>query len=87
MPQRQPDLSIFKADEIRIVDEVMADLADMNGADVSRLSHQEWGWRLTNLYDESPERTAWRAPEPLTESQIVEGQEVWREFVGTGAAS
>ena len=79
--QRPPDLSNFTEAEISIVREVMTFLAPLNAAEVTLLSHQEWGWKLTDEGDEIPYRTAWLSAEPLTEEQIRDGQRLWRETV------
>lgn len=76
----EPDQGLFSAAEIRIVQDVIRDLRNMNAADVTRMSHREWGWRLTAPLEEIPERTAWLSPEPLTEAQVETGRRIWDEF-------
>ncbi len=39
--------SVFDAEELRTIDSVLFDLGGMNGREVSDLSHEEAGWRLT----------------------------------------
>lgn len=48
VPTRVADLSVFDTDELRTIDCVFSDLAGMNGREVSDLSHEEAGWRLTD---------------------------------------
>lgn len=79
--KRKPDTRRFTDDEIRIARDVIRDLRDMNAADVSRLSHREWGWRLTSQLEEIPERTAWLSAEPLNSSQVEGGQRLWSEWL------
>lgn len=79
--KRDPDISMFTGAEMRIVDEVIRDLRDMNAVDVSRLSHREWGWRLTSPGEDIPERTAWLSPEPLTVAQVEAGRQLWSEWL------
>lgn len=79
--KRKPDPTMFTKDELRVVHDVVRDLRDMNAADVTRLSHREWGWRLTSLGEEIPERTAWLSAEPLTVAQIEAGQRLWAEWL------
>jgi hypothetical protein len=77
-----PDLTVFSEAELRIVREVMDYLADFNGSEVTQLSHQEWGWKLTRDYEMIPYRAAWLSPEPLTEDQIEYGKQLWSEISG-----
>ena len=76
VPLREPDTSVFHDREIDIIDEVIQDLWGMNGAQVSDLSHQEIGWKVTEEYDTIPFRTAWISAQPLTPEQIAKGKEV-----------
>ncbi len=46
---REPDLSHFSAEEIDMVDRVMAKLRDHTATDVSELSHQMLGWELAKF--------------------------------------
>jgi hypothetical protein len=74
--RRLPNLSIFSRDEIRIVDEVLAELMPMNGREVSRLSHEEIGWMTTEDRESIPYSSAWLSPEPLTAEQVELGRAV-----------
>lgn len=72
-PLRSPDLSLFRADEIAIVDSVIYELRTLNASEVSALSHLEVGWQIARdgevipyhsayLSDRSPtarERAVW----------------------------
>lgn len=73
---REPDLSMFHQDELDIIDEVIDYLWDLNGSEVSELSHREMGWKVTEEYDTIPLRTAWISAQPLTPKQISKGKEV-----------
>lgn len=77
---RPPDLAGFDEAELRIVREVMDYLEDMNATEVSELSHKEWGWRLTKEGEDIPYRTGWLSAEPLTQEQILYGQQLWEEI-------
>lgn len=46
VPQRAPRTSLFSAEELELVDEVIDTLRALNGAQVSDLSHREAGWQL-----------------------------------------
>ncbi len=73
---REPDLTVFCQDELDIIDEVIEDLRDMNGSEVSELSHQEIGWQVTKESETIPFRTAWISAQPLSPEQIDLGKEV-----------
>lgn len=44
LPLREPDLSILKASEIKIIDEVLEKLSDMNASQISDYSHNDVPW-------------------------------------------
>lgn len=79
---RVPNLVDFTPEELEIVDAVVAMLGGMNARDVSDLSHQEWGWRLTDEGETIDYRSAWFSPEPLTQEQIERGKQI----ASTGAS-
>jgi transcriptional regulator with XRE-family HTH domain len=47
LPHRDPDLSIFKANEIQIIDDVLQKLSGMNATTISQYSHQDIPWMVT----------------------------------------
>jgi len=44
LPLREPDLSKFKANEIKLIDEVLEKLSDMNASQISEYSHKDVPW-------------------------------------------
>ena len=58
VPMREADLSVFSDEELATVNEVLAELDAMTAAQVSELSHQEPGWRLTEVGETIPFSTA-----------------------------
>jgi hypothetical protein len=54
---RDPDLSVFTAEEIAIVDEIVERFKDRGGGDLSDLSHEFAGWRLAEPGEEIPYET------------------------------
>ena len=44
LPLKEPDLSILKATEIKIIDEVLEKLSDMNASQISDYSHNDVPW-------------------------------------------
>lgn len=51
LPHREPDLSVFNANEIKLIDDVLQKLSHMNASTISEYSHQDIPWIVT------PERT------------------------------
>ena len=58
VPRRAADLSAFTKEELASVDDVFEQLGGMTGTQVSELSHQEPGWRLTEVGETIPFATA-----------------------------
>lgn len=58
LPRRAADLSAFTEEELASIDDVLEQLEGMTGTQVSELSHQEPGWRLTELGETIPFATA-----------------------------
>ncbi len=54
VPKREADTSVFTADELATINDVLDDLDGMNAREVSDLSHEEAGWRLTSEGDTIP---------------------------------
>jgi hypothetical protein len=63
--KREPDLSVFEADELDSVDLVLEDLAHLTATQVSALSHAEPGWLLVDDGDVIPYEAALIAPEQV----------------------
>lgn len=47
LPHRKPDLSVFNANEIKMIDDVLQKLSDMNASTISEYSHQDIPWMVT----------------------------------------
>ncbi len=58
LPRRAADLGGFTEEELASVDDVLEQLGGMSGTQVSELSHQEPGWRLTEIGETIPFATA-----------------------------
>ena len=58
IPSRAADLNVFTDEEIQTIEDVLDQLAGMTGTQVSDLSHQEPGWRLTEVNETIPYATA-----------------------------
>lgn len=58
VPTRKANLDVFTKDELESIEDVLIQLAGMTGTQVSELSHQEPGWRLTEVGESIPFSTA-----------------------------
>ena len=58
VPKRAADLTWFTAEEKQTIEDVLDQLEGMTGTQVSELSHQEPGWRLTEIGETIPFSTA-----------------------------
>jgi hypothetical protein len=76
---RRPDLSVFTADQISIVDHVISGLSQVDANGVSELSHRMIGWKVAKMGETIPYETVFLSDEPLTPEDIQRGLEVARE--------
>ena len=58
VPTREANLAVFTNEELQTIEDVLTQLAGMTGTQVSELSHQEPGWRLTEVGETIPFSTA-----------------------------
>jgi hypothetical protein len=75
---RQPDLSVFTAAQISLVDRIIEELWNLDAEAVSDLSHRMMGWRLADLGETIPYETVFISSEPLTETDVQRGRELRR---------
>ena len=47
LPHQEPDLSVFNANEIKVIDDVLQKLSGMNASTISEYSHQDVPWIVT----------------------------------------
>lgn len=74
----KPVDALLSRDERRIVDEVISEFWHMDARQISKYSHSEYGWRLTDEGETIPYSSAFFSPDPLTQEQIERGQELAR---------
>ncbi|MDH4220196.1 MAG: DUF4065 domain-containing protein [Candidatus Aminicenantes bacterium] len=75
LPLREPDLSTLKANEIKMIDEVLEKLSDMNASQISEYSHNDVPWLTTDDgdiidYESVFYRTAYYSVRPYNEEDI-----------------
>ena len=80
VPQRPADRSAFTPRELEIIDSVIAEFWPFNGRQISKYSHDEWGWKVTEDFEDMPYYLAWVSSGPLTIDQIEEGHEIAKAY-------
>jgi hypothetical protein len=73
---RAADLSVFSAEEISVVDEVLPELWNVNATETSELSHRFIGWRLARERETIPYSTVYLSTRELTPEEIDHGIEL-----------
>jgi hypothetical protein len=81
---RPPDLSAFTGDEIALVDQLIEKHWEDDAESISRYSHNYVGWKMTQMGQSIPYGSIFLSDEPLTEAEIVRGQELAARY-GWGA--
>jgi hypothetical protein len=76
---RSPDLSVFTAEEIALVDEVIEALAGAGAQAVSDLSHRLVGWKVVQEGESIPYNTIFLSDEPLTDPEVARGKDLARQ--------
>lgn len=77
------DLSLFSPEEREIVHQIVRRYWFLSGTDLSILSHNEWGYLLTDMGDDIPPRMSWLSPEELSPEQVEYGQTLWKTLHGS----
>lgn len=49
---REPDLSVFSAEEVDLIHRVVRELWELNATEVSDLSHRFVGWQVASMGEE-----------------------------------
>lgn len=80
VPLRRPDLSLFRAEEIALVDEVIAKLWNKNGMEVSELSHLEVGWQITDMQEQIPYSTVFVSDEMPSPQVVARAREIATQY-------
>ena len=78
-PLKDADLSLFEEREVQIIDEVIDQLREYNGSELSAFSHAEWGWRLMDNYEVIPYELSFLSPEPAPIEAIEYGIRLAKE--------
>jgi len=76
---RDPDLSLFRADEIDLVNKVIEKLKDMTAEEVSDLSHKRI-WRIAGLKETIPYEAFFVSDRDADDADIQRAQELIAEY-------
>lgn len=77
VPRREPDLSLFTAEEIALVDSVIESCRGATAADLSAATHGYRGWLMAlHLKDTIPYEAVFLSDEPPTAYEIQHAQEL-----------
>lgn len=76
--KRPANMSIFSAEEKRLVDNVIRALRNLSAVDASELSHREMGWQLAYDREVIPYDTVFLAGATLTATDIHSGELFWK---------
>jgi len=74
-----PNLSLFSAEEIATVDEVIDNLEEFTASDTSRFSHDWGGWKYADDRDLIPYESVFISNKPITRRDRARGREVARQ--------
>ncbi len=77
---RNANLHDFTGDEIALVDELIETHWDDDADSISNSSHNYVGWKMTKDGDSIPYGSIFLSDEPLTQAEIVRGQELAAQY-------
>jgi hypothetical protein len=78
--KRRPDLSVFTAAEIALVDSVIDSLRKFDASGVSALSHLERSWQIVGDREEIPYEYTFLSSEPMTPTDVARARAVAAEL-------
>ncbi len=77
---REPKLELFSGKEISLVDKVIEVLWGLDADEATEFSHRFVGWKMTKGGENIPYGSIFISDEPLSEAEILRGQEFAKEF-------
>ncbi len=78
VPKRDVDDTIFTEGELDLIDEVINGISDLNGTEISDMSHQLLCWKIPKYKEEIPEHTFLLSEREPTEKEINWGLKMAR---------
>lgn len=76
VPTQNPNLDLFSAAEIKLVDEVIAFLRNMTASEVSEFSHRMIGWKAAEDKEDIPYSTVFLVKTEISESDLEVATEI-----------
>lgn len=73
---RRPNLKLFSAEEIAVVDRVIASYREMRAERTSDYSHDMVGWLVADMGDDIPYDTVFFANPPLSREEVYRAREL-----------
>ena len=88
VPRRAPDLSMFTAEEIALVDDIVDALRHASGGELSEFTHAMLGWRVARHKEVIPYSTVFLSEATASEEDIARANELaeLHEWHKVGAA-
>ena len=80
VPRRSPDLSLFSAEEISLVDRILEVLAGVTATSLSEFTHLERGWQAASYRETIPYETVFLSTDGATESDKLRAEELVRKY-------
>jgi hypothetical protein len=80
IPTREPNLDLFNAKEIALVDDIIQKLWGINAADISDYTHRLAGWRIAQDDSAIPYESVFLSDEGLTVDDAERGKELVEHF-------
>ena len=74
-----PDLSLFSAEEIAVVDEVIENLEELTASDTSQVSHDWGGWQYARDGDIIPYESVFISNRPINQSDRESGLKIAKQ--------
>lgn len=82
IPLREPDLSVFTAQELDVARTVISELWNLNATEVSDLSHRFVGWQAAELGEEIPYETVFvEESRPLSPEEIAWADDLIQDYL------
>jgi hypothetical protein len=79
---REPDVSVFSAEELDIARTIISELWELNATEVSDLSHRFVGWQAAEIGEEIPYETVFVGePRPLSPEEEAWAHEVIEDYL------
>jgi hypothetical protein len=78
---REPDLSLFLARDISLVDDIIGKLTPLNADETSELSHRYVGWKSTDLGETIPYGTIFLSDAPPSPAELRRAESLANELL------